>query len=128
MQLRAPAMPRRSRTRVPGVGGGAAGAGIAPQRREGSQSFPQNPVARVRAYRSCLKLPCRHDARHADTARRKLPDYAGRRPSRCEDVWRRRRYDTKQLEVFAVEEDGRWVVVTVSAATSEAAMRLTYDP
>src|SRR3954466_6030491 len=37
-----------------------------------------------------------------------------RRNFKFEDVWRRR-YDTKQLEVFAVEEDGRWVVVTVIA-------------
>lgn len=29
------------------------------------------------------------------------------------DIWRGRRYSTKQVEVFAIEEDGRWVVVTV---------------
>jgi len=29
------------------------------------------------------------------------------------DLWRGRRYATKQLEVFAVEEEGRWVAVTV---------------
>jgi hypothetical protein len=28
-------------------------------------------------------------------------------------VWRGRAYAMKQLEVFAVEEDGRWVVITV---------------
>ena len=28
-------------------------------------------------------------------------------------LWRGRRYATKQLEVFAVEEDGCWVVITV---------------
>ena len=38
-----------------------------------------------------------------------------RRNFKFEDVWRGRRYDTKQLEVFAVEEGGRWVVVTVIA-------------
>jgi hypothetical protein len=27
--------------------------------------------------------------------------------------WRGRRYATKQVEVFAIEEDERWVVVTV---------------
>ena len=32
-----------------------------------------------------------------------------------DDVWRGRRYATKQLAVFAVEEDGRWVVITVIA-------------
>ncbi len=30
-------------------------------------------------------------------------------------VWRGRRYGTKQLEIFAVEENGRWVVITVIA-------------
>ena len=30
-------------------------------------------------------------------------------------LWRGRRYATKQLEVFAVEEEGRWVVITVIA-------------
>ena len=28
-------------------------------------------------------------------------------------VWRGKTYATKQLEVFAVEEAGRWIVVTV---------------
>jgi hypothetical protein len=28
-------------------------------------------------------------------------------------VWRGRTYAMKQLEIFAVEEDGRWVVITV---------------
>jgi len=36
-----------------------------------------------------------------------------RRNMRFEAVWRGRHYATKQLEVFAIEEDGRWVVVTV---------------
>ena len=38
-----------------------------------------------------------------------------RRNFRFEGVWRGRHYGTKQLEVFAVEEDGRWVVITVIA-------------
>lgn len=38
-----------------------------------------------------------------------------RRNFAFEAVWRGRRYATKQLEVFAVEEDGRWVDVTVIA-------------
>jgi hypothetical protein len=28
-------------------------------------------------------------------------------------MWRGRSYAMKQLEVFAVEEDGNWVVITV---------------
>jgi Domain of unknown function (DUF4258) len=28
-------------------------------------------------------------------------------------LWRGRRYGTKQIEAFAVEESGRWLVVTV---------------
>jgi len=28
-------------------------------------------------------------------------------------VWRGRRYATKQVEAYAVEENGRWVVITV---------------
>jgi hypothetical protein len=28
-------------------------------------------------------------------------------------IWRGRGYTTKQIEVFAIQEDGRWVVVTV---------------
>ena len=27
--------------------------------------------------------------------------------------WRGRRYETKQVEVYAVEEDGDWLVITV---------------
>jgi hypothetical protein len=27
--------------------------------------------------------------------------------------WRGRRYETKQLEAYAVEEDGDWLVITV---------------
>jgi hypothetical protein len=38
-----------------------------------------------------------------------------RRNFRFEGVWRGRSYGTKQLEVFAVDEDGRWVVITVIA-------------
>lgn len=38
-----------------------------------------------------------------------------RRNFAFDSVWRGRHYGTKQLEVFAVEEDGRWVVVTVIA-------------
>ncbi len=36
-----------------------------------------------------------------------------RRNIRFDGIWRGRRYSTKQLEVFAIEDDGRWVVVTV---------------
>lgn len=38
-----------------------------------------------------------------------------RRNFAFDSVWRGRHYATKQLEVFAVEEDGRWVVITVIA-------------
>ena len=38
-----------------------------------------------------------------------------RRNFRFDGVWGARRYAMKQLEVFAVEEDGRWVVITVIA-------------
>ncbi len=41
----------------------------------------------------------------------------GRSGFRCEFVfdgtWRGRRYDTKQIEAFAVIEDGDWLVITV---------------
>jgi hypothetical protein len=30
-----------------------------------------------------------------------------------EGVWRNRRYATKQVEVYAVEEQGNWLVITV---------------
>jgi hypothetical protein len=29
------------------------------------------------------------------------------------DTWRGKRYATKQIEAFAVEENGRWIVITV---------------
>lgn len=29
------------------------------------------------------------------------------------DMWRGKRYRTKQIEVFAVEESARWLVITV---------------
>ena len=59
--------PRRSRTRVPGVGGGAAGAGIAPQRREGSQSFfLENPFARIQGLSLLPQAAARAWRRQAD--------------------------------------------------------------
>ncbi|HEX3885566.1 MAG TPA: hypothetical protein VHW66_23135 [Stellaceae bacterium] len=30
-----------------------------------------------------------------------------------DDLWRGRRYATKQVEAFAVEEDGDWLVISV---------------
>jgi hypothetical protein len=29
------------------------------------------------------------------------------------DIWRGKRYTNKQIEVFAVEENDRWIVITV---------------
>ena len=43
--------------------------------------------------------------------------------------WRGRRYRSKQIEAFAVEEDGGWLVITVLVryfeATRSAPMKLT---
>jgi hypothetical protein len=36
-----------------------------------------------------------------------------RRSFRFDDIWRGRRYDTKQIEAYAVEENGRWIVIRV---------------
>ncbi len=36
-----------------------------------------------------------------------------RRNFRFEDEWRGRRFATKQLEAYAVEEGGDWLVITV---------------
>jgi hypothetical protein len=42
----------------------------------------------------------------------KLGRYGFRRNFAYNDVWRDRRYSTKQVEAIAVEEDG-WLVITV---------------
>ena len=36
-----------------------------------------------------------------------------RRNFQFRGLWRGRRYDTKQIEALAVEEDGNWIVITV---------------
>jgi hypothetical protein len=36
-----------------------------------------------------------------------------RRNFAFDGIWRRRRYRTKQIEAYAVEEDGEWLVITV---------------
>ena len=36
-----------------------------------------------------------------------------RRNFTFDGVWRGKRYGTKQIEVFAVEEEGDWLVITV---------------
>ena len=36
-----------------------------------------------------------------------------RRDFEFDGIWRGRRYATKQVEVLAVDEDGRWLVITV---------------
>jgi len=38
-----------------------------------------------------------------------------RRNFAFDGLWRGRQYVTKQVEVFAVEEDGGWLVITVIA-------------
>jgi hypothetical protein len=38
-----------------------------------------------------------------------------RRNFAFDDSWRGRKYATKQVEVFAVEEEGAWLVITVIA-------------
>ena len=40
-------------------------------------------------------------------------DRTGFRQDFPADVWRGRRYTTKQIEAYAVEEDGEWLVITV---------------
>ena len=36
-----------------------------------------------------------------------------RRNFQCEGEWRGQRYGTKQIEAYAVENDGGWLVITV---------------
>jgi hypothetical protein len=36
-----------------------------------------------------------------------------RRNFQFDDIWNNRRYQTKQIEVIAVEEDDGWLVITV---------------
>jgi hypothetical protein len=36
-----------------------------------------------------------------------------RRNFQFNDIWRGKRYVTKQIEAYAVEEDGRWIVITI---------------
>ena len=43
----------------------------------------------------------------------KLGRIGFRRNFRFGGIWRGRRYTMKQVEVFAFQEDGRWVVITV---------------
>ncbi len=54
-----------------------------------------------------------------------------RRNFRFEDEWRGRRFATKQLEAYAVEEGGDWLVITVIVRyfrnRRHAAMKLSYD-
>jgi hypothetical protein len=38
-----------------------------------------------------------------------------RRNFQFNGIWRGKRYLTKQVEAYAVEEDGRWIVITVVA-------------
>lgn len=36
-----------------------------------------------------------------------------RRNFQFNGIWRGKRYVTKQIEAYAVEEDGRWIVITI---------------
>jgi hypothetical protein len=36
-----------------------------------------------------------------------------RRNFQFNGIWRGKRYVTKQIEAYAIEEDGRWIVITI---------------
>jgi hypothetical protein len=50
---------------------------------------------------------------HGETFPAKFGRVGFRRNFAYEGLWRGRRYATKQVEVFAIEEDARWVAITV---------------
>jgi hypothetical protein len=73
-----------------------------------------HPHARERAdERGATELEIRAAVEGGERFPAKFGRTTFRRNFPFEDVWRGRRYATKQLEVVAVEEGGRWLVITV---------------
>ena len=65
------------------------------------------------AERSATEEEIRSTVENGDRFPAKFGRVGFRRNFQFNDIWRGKRYVTKQIEAYAVEEDGRWIVITI---------------